>query len=539
MRGHSRAGLVHEIVLLHKQGMKIRAIARALGVARKTVNRVLEAHATAREAEALAIPAVARRALRPSKLDPHRDAIEVLLVRFPDITAQRVFEEMRLAGFGGGYTVVKDLLRKIRPAPKPEPSRPTPVYGPGEMSECDWSPYQVHFTRGGQLTVQALGYALNNSHRKYFRFYRSNDLHALMDGHVQAFSHFGGAAHATKYDSQKPVVLRWEGNQPIYNLRFVDFATHYEFRLHACRRGHPNDKPKVERSFWELERSFFNGREFADEEDLERQLRWWMENVSDPRPHRKAKRAPIEMFREEAPHLLPLPGHHFDTARVVYRVCDIEGFIPWEGNRYSLPYEHVTDLLPVRITQAELFVHAADLRLLARHELREPGSAEDAEIPGHHPRSQRGPDLDQLRRAFADVGPTATAFLHALEVARPRSTAHHARHILALRQRWDTRDLQQALDHAHRFGAYEHTAIERILMARAVPRRLDEYVASSRLAARLGEQPSGVRDLDEYDALPCWSRARPAETPEGESACAEKTASPDVPPAQSDPPDQT
>src|SRR5208337_2443384 len=86
------------------------------------------------------------------------------------------------------------------------------------------------------------GYVLVHSHRKAYRFYPTNDIHALMDGHVQAFTQFGGAAEETKYDSQKPVVLRWEGNQPIYNLRFVDFATHYSFRLSACRRGHPNDK---------------------------------------------------------------------------------------------------------------------------------------------------------------------------------------------------------------------------------------------------------------------------------------------------------
>jgi cobalt-zinc-cadmium efflux system membrane fusion protein len=38
-----------------------------------------------------------------------------------------------------------------------------------------------------------------------------------MDGHVHAFERFGGAARRGKYDSQKPVVLRWEGNQPIFN----------------------------------------------------------------------------------------------------------------------------------------------------------------------------------------------------------------------------------------------------------------------------------------------------------------------------------
>lgn len=264
-----------------------------------------------------------------------------------------------------------------------------------------------------------------------------------------------------------------------------------------------------------------------------------MANVSGPRVHRKAKRSALDMFAEEAVHLRPLPAHHFDTARVVYRVCDIEGFFSWEGNRYSLPYEHVTDLLPARVTQTELFVYAADLRLLARHELRAPGAAEDAELSGHHPGSQRGPDLDQLRRAFAEIDPTATTFLQALENARPRSAAHHARHVLALRQRWDTGALVKALQHAHRFGAYDHTAIERILMARSVPRRLDEYVASSRLEARLGSPSSGVRDLAEYDALPSWGRDRPSEEAEGEAACAGKTASPDALLARRDPPDQT
>lgn len=501
----SREELAHEAVLLDKQGTSVRAISRSLGVARKTVTKLLEQHAAERAAPSLAFVETHARAPRPSKLDGHREAMAGLLERFPEITAQRVFEEIRLLGFAGGYTAVKDLVRKVRPKPKPEPSRPTTVYGPGEMSECDWSPYTIPFTHAPARTLQAFGYALNHSHRKYFGFYSTNDLHALMDGHVKAFAHFEGAAKETKYDSQKPVVLRWEGNQPIYNLRFVDFATFYEFRGVACRRGHPNDKPKVERSFWELERSFFNGREFRDEDDLAAQLRWWMANVSDQRPHKKAKRAPLEMFVAERPALQTLPAHSYDTARVVYRLCDIEGFLAWDGNRYSLPYEHVTDILPVRITQREIYVYAADLRLIARHELWPKGLGKDVELPGHHPRnSARGADLDQLRRAFEEMGPAAPGFLSALESARPRSAAYHARHILALRQRYDTLDVLKALAHAQRFGALDHSAIERILLTRATPRGLDVYVASKRVEALLGEPQTLARDLTEYDALPCW-----------------------------------
>ena len=198
----------------------------------------------------------------------------------PDITAQRVFETLREDGFTGGYTAVKKCIRKLRPPPRPEPSLATPEYGPGEMSENDWSPYDVTYADGQKDRVQAFSYVLVYSRRKYFDFYRHANLFALMDGHVRAFERFDGCAQSCIYDSQKNVVLRWEGQQPIYNPRFLAFAAHYEFRPRAVR-GDPNAKPRVERSFWEAERSFFNGRTFVDFEDMRTQLARWLDTIVD------------------------------------------------------------------------------------------------------------------------------------------------------------------------------------------------------------------------------------------------------------------
>lgn len=245
----SREQLVHAVVLLCSQGMSRRAIARSLGIARKTASRILRSHQAARSEAHTALPARPARAPRSSKLDEFKGAAQRLLESFPDITAQRVFEELRGKGFCGGYTAVKLLVRKLRPKPRIEPSWPTPSYGPGKMAECDWSPYTIEFTQAPARTLQGFAYALVYSHRKYFDFFERCDLHALMDGHVGAFGHYGGATHTIKYDVQKPVVLRFEGRQPIYNPRFVDFATYYEHAIEICRPGHPNDKPRVERSF--------------------------------------------------------------------------------------------------------------------------------------------------------------------------------------------------------------------------------------------------------------------------------------------------
>lgn len=506
--------LIHDVVRLSKERMTRRAIARALHISRNTVRRILAEHGEARTTthSALRRP---RTFTRASMLDAFRPQIDTLLETYPDITAQRVFEILREKGFAGGYTAVKDLVRRIRPRPAPTPSLQTPPRVPGETAECDWSPYEVSFTHAPPMTVQAFGYTLRYSTRKCYGFHEGNGLHPLMDGHVHAFARLGGAAHRCRYDSQKPVVLRWEGHQPIYNPRFIDFATYYEFQPVAFR-GDPNKKPRVERSFYELTLSFFRGRSFRDMPDLKAQLIHWMDTIADKRPLKRMKRRTrMELFAEEQPLLQSLPCHPYDTARVLYRLCDIEGFIAWEGNRYSLPYDYVTEILPVRVTESELFVYKPDLTCVARHALRPKGAGEDAVLEGHRPaRAEHGPDLDQLRCAFAKLGDEATEFLSALERTARRSASHHARRILALREGYDSEALLMALGHAHRYGALEHGDVERILIAKARPRKLDEYIAESS-ARRLGElfSESGTepRDLAEYDELPTSGRVTPAE----------------------------
>src|SRR5437763_996747 len=81
-------------------------------------------------------------------------------------------------------------------------------------------------------------------------------------------------------------------------------------------------------------------------------------------------------------------------ARVVYRICSIDGFVAWEGNAYAVPYAHVTDILPVRITQDELFVYAADLSCVARHELAPRGKGLRLDPQGLHPRPGRQSPVD-------------------------------------------------------------------------------------------------------------------------------------------------
>ncbi len=511
---HTREELSAQVVLLAVQGMSCRAIGRALGVHRKTAGKILERHMKQRderpedEEAPMALEPPPPRAPRETKLDDFEPRIHELLAQFEDITAQRVFEILADEGFDGSYTLVKERVRTLRPRPAVTASQPATQYGPAQMAENDWSPFEIAFTHAPKQKVEVFSYTLTHSTRKHYLLYQSTDLHALMDGHVASFDHFGGAAHACKYDGQKAVVAGWDGSKPIYNPRFLAFAAHYEFQPVACRRRKPNDKPRVERSFDELERSFLNGRSFRDLADMRAQLVDWERRIADLRPRRQAPKTPrMELFAEEQPLLRPLPCRPYDTARVVYRLCSIDGFVSWDGNRYAVPYEHVTDLLPVRITQTELLVYAPDLRCVARHGLAHRSLGATVGAESYHPRpapdGRAVADLDQLRQTYDDLGDHARVWLDAMCLAQGRTANYQARRTLLLREHYSADDLCAALEHASQYGAYDHKAIERILNARFSPRRLEEYVhedLTGRLTAHIEGQSR--RKLSDYDRLP-------------------------------------
>ena len=76
-----------------------------------------------------------------------------------------------------------------------------------------------------------------------------------------------------------------------------------------------------------------------------------------------------ELFLEqELPALMPLPLHSDDCAEVALRVCDLEGCLEFETNRYPVPYEHVADILTLKATEQEILIYLPELDLIVRHE---------------------------------------------------------------------------------------------------------------------------------------------------------------------------
>jgi transposase len=374
------------IKAMHRNGKSIRAIAKELGLHRGTVRKHL------REDE---FPRYNKTRRRESILAPFVQTIRDYL-EDDDYKATWIFDRLKNRDSTGGYDTVKRFVRTIKDR-KTRLAYARFETEPGRQAQFDWGDFQVVEPSGRTTTIYAFVLVLGFSRVAYAELVERCTLENFMDGHIGAFRFLRGVPAEILYDNMKQVVVgRDEAGKPIFNVEFLHFANHYGFQPRLCPAYSPWTKGKVERPIDFLREKFWRGYAFSSIGKANADVRVWLEETANRRIHGTHHRPVDERWREEIPHLGPLPVSDYDTSlktfRKVYRDCQIS----FNANRFVVPHRVVGQKVMIKVKNGLIRIYH-DQDLLATYP--EPTTKRNVVAdPRFYEELRR--DKEQLRRKY-------------------------------------------------------------------------------------------------------------------------------------------
>ncbi len=355
----------------HREKKSVREIVRATSLSRNTVRKYLRLGKAAE-------PKYRRRAV-PIKLTPFVEAVKLALLadarrpRKERRTAKALHEQIRSAGYDGGYSRLTDFIRDWRA--QQDGAGVGKAYVPlafelGEAFQFDWSDEGL-VVGGIYRKLQVAHMKLCASRAFWLVAYPSQGHEMLFDAHTRAFTALGGIARRGIYDNMKTAVDKVQkGKGRIVNARFTVMCAHYLFDPDFCNVASGWEKGIVEKNVQDSRRRVWieaGKRKWSSLAELnvwlaERCRQLWQE-VKHPE-HRQFSLA--EMLELEQEHLMPMTapfdGYVEEAARVS-STC----LVSVARNRYSTPCELAGQMVSTRLYPTRVMVVAGD-EIVADHE---------------------------------------------------------------------------------------------------------------------------------------------------------------------------
>lgn len=481
--------------LYYAEHWKVGTIADALGVHADTVKRALELHN--REPRP--------RHLRPTQLDPYKPFIADVLEQYPRLRSTRLYEMLQTRGYAGSVIQLRRYVKTVRPRGKREAFLRLSTM-PGEQGQVDWGHFGKLQVGCAKRNLSCFVMVLSYSRAIFARFFLDQVMESFLLGHVEAFEWYGGVPRTLLYDNLKSVVAERDGELIRFNPRILELAGHYHFAPKPCAPYRGNEKGKVERVIRYIRDSFFAAREFRTLEELNIQLREWLDGIAHARPvpDSDSKQPIAEVLDTERPLLLPLPEHRFPTDLVHPVSSGKTPYIRFDGNDYSIPHTHVREPLTLVASETRVRILDAKQSSIAEHP-RSYDSKQRIENPEHiralARTNKRNAHLSAGREQLMLACPHAAPFFAEL-CARDTPMRSHTIQLRRLLGSYGRNALDAALKQAIERGAISSASVAHIL-EQTRRRAAQPPVISPRLSddPRIHKQHAVPHTLDDYDRL--------------------------------------
>lgn len=442
---------------LHSQeGLSATQIAHKLGIDYRTVAKWLKA------------PRFHPRQSSPrsSLLDPFKDQLIEWLEHY-SYTAQQCYQRLRSMGYAGGYSILTDYIRKIRPVRKA--AFLTLAFAPGETAQVDWGSFG---TIGVGQTRRRLSFfvmVLCYSRLMYVEFTVLQTMEHFLACHQHAFAYFGQRVPANiMVDNLRSAVLKHHlGEAPVFNPQYQAFADHYGFTIKACGVGKGNEKGRVENGVGYVKKNFLKGLELGDFASLQPAARCWLDEVANVRLHGETRQRPIDRFEQEKEALQDITVPGFDIGQIHSLRASNQFRVTLDTNRYSIPAEHASQPVLLKAYPDRVCIYRNE-KLIARHR-RSYDRHQDFEHPDHPKEllNQRRNAREQKQLArFLALSSQSNDYYQALEHRR-LNTKHHVQKIVALSEIYGDDKVAQAMADAYQLGAISCEYIANLLEQRA------------------------------------------------------------------------
>jgi transposase len=509
------------IETLLASGTSQHEIERRTGVARKTIRRYHRALAANSPGVATGSESAAGQTPPPrppgndaaagatSACEPYRAWIEtqVQLGR----NAVSLYQELvDTQGFAHRYNSVKRFVAKLR-ARAPE-RFDVLEFLPGEEAQVDYGQGALTLVPGKTPTYKRpllFVMTLKYSGKSFRTTVWKTDQQIWAQLHEQAFHALGGCAEYVVLDNLREGVIRPDLYEPTLNPVYAALLAHYGVVADPCRVRDPNRKGTVESAIQHTQGALV-GKRF---ETIEAQNAWlvqWEERWAAPRIHGRKKRQVLELYREELPHLRPLPATRFRFFKQESRTVDDSGLIQVGASYYAALPAAPHSVVTVRLYAQELEILDRTGQVVRRHEKAQRKGSFHLEASDRLFNPSR--ETARLLSKAQQIGPQAAAFAQELfaRLGRPGQRALYG--LTNLTRTHPRADVEAVCARLLAAECYSYAAVKRAL-DRVAETRV-RHAASD--APALCQADAVIRPIAEYQAF--WETHTPSLSPDGPHA---------------------